>query len=90
MAPSPQIVSRDDSSGSTPVTPLVIAGIAFAGTILFGVGLWLVIHTYKKRNRSGDVAVGGATSSNDHSEKAFTRPRQVPFLPLLSLSIGYR
>ena len=55
MAPFPQIHSRDDTSAndtqSTPVTPVVIAGIAFAGLLILAVGLWLAIRFYRKRSR---------------------------------------
>jgi hypothetical protein len=76
MAPSPQLISRDttgDNSSASPVPPLIIAGIAFAGCILLGLGLWLGIYTYKKRNRARMLAAEGAISESD--EKGFARPR---------------
>lgn len=55
------------------MTPIVIAGITLAGSIVLGVCLWLGIHTYKTRNRTRALTAEGASD-----EKAFPRPRHVP------------
>jgi hypothetical protein len=54
MAPilSTDVTSADDTqSTSTPLTPVVIGGIAFAGAIILAVGIWLAIRFYRKRSR---------------------------------------
>jgi hypothetical protein len=89
MAPSPQIVSRDDTavggSGSSPVTPEVIGGLAFAGAILLGACIWLGIHLYRKRTReTRDLIVKGVISEGD--EKAVS-PRYVLSVSLYLLPL---
>jgi hypothetical protein len=53
MAPtlSGDVTSADDTTQSTPLTPVVIGGIAFAGAILLAVGIWLAIRFHRKRSR---------------------------------------
>ncbi|KAH9168820.1 hypothetical protein EDB89DRAFT_1558210 [Lactarius sanguifluus] len=55
MAPYPQIHSRDTSADggfqSSPLTPIVIGGIAFAGALILVVCLWLGIRACGKRSR---------------------------------------
>jgi len=41
------------------VTPVVIAGIAFAGAILFGLSVWLVVRAYRRYKRTLPTAKGG-------------------------------
>ena len=86
MAPFPQILSRDDISTddtqSTPLTPVVIGGIAFAGALFLAAALWLAIRFYRKRSREqradgrqgAFLTVKGLISEDD--EKA-APPRQV-------------
>jgi hypothetical protein len=79
MAPYTQIVSRDDTtvggSESSPMTPEIIGGLAFAGAILLSVCVWLGIHLYRKRSReTRDLIVKGVISEGD--EKAVS-PRYV-------------
>lgn len=55
MAPLPRMllsgdVTSDDTQ-STPLTPVVIVGIAFAGAVLLAVGIWLAVRFYRKRSR---------------------------------------
>jgi hypothetical protein len=72
MAPFPQIFSRDtavDATESSPVSPEIIAGLVFAGAILLGGALWLVVFFYRKRTRQPqDIIVKGVLSEGD--EKA--------------------
>ncbi len=72
MAPYPQLHSRDDSTpNSNPLTPVVIAGIAFAGALFVAVGLWLGIRTWRKQSRKAEgrfLTVKGLVSPDD--EKA--------------------
>ncbi|KAN0132835.1 hypothetical protein V8E53_009200 [Lactarius tabidus] len=53
MAPtlSGDVTSADDTTQSTPLTPVVIGGIAFAGAILLAVSIWLAIRFHRKRSR---------------------------------------
>lgn len=74
MAPNSRIISRDttpDNSGSTTVTPVVIAGLALAGAIILSLCLWLGIRTYRKRS---DRSRANSTTSNG-GEKAISQPR---------------
>jgi len=71
MAPLLQFFSRDTTVGgseSNPVTPEIIGGLAFAGAILLGVGLWLGYYFYRKRREARDIIVKGVISEGD--EKA--------------------
>jgi hypothetical protein len=77
MAPHPQLDVRDatdDGSSSSPVTPVVIAGIAFAGAILFGLSVWLVVRAYRRYKHTLPTAKG---IISERDVKAM--PRQVPF-----------
>ncbi|KAH9994757.1 hypothetical protein BJV77DRAFT_992936 [Russula vinacea] len=70
MAPYTQIVSRDDTavggSASSPMTPEIIGGLAFAGAILLCACVWLGIHHYRKRTReTRDLIVKGVISEGD-------------------------
>ena len=90
MAPSTRIISRDttpDNSGSTTVTPVVIAGLALAGAVILSLCLWLGIRTYRKR--SGRSRANSATSNG--GEKAISQPRHVPFScePLSRLTVAF-
>lgn len=74
MAPFPQIFSRDttvDGSNSNPVTPEVIAGIALACAVLLGVGVWLGVRYFRKRNsQPSDIIVRGVLSEGDEKAMA--------------------
>ena len=70
MAPYPQIFSRDttvDATQSNPISPEIIAGLAFAGAILLGGAVWLGLFLYRrKRTRQPqDIIVKGVISESD-------------------------
>jgi len=74
MAPNSHIISRDttpDSSNSNAVTPVIIAGLAFAGVVILVLCLWLGIRTYRKRSGRGRAN----STSSWSGEKAISQPR---------------
>jgi len=68
------------------MTPVVIAGLAFVGTLIAGICVWLAVYAYRKsvqRNQPDFLTVRGMISEKDEKE--------IParYIPLLVKSCAF-